>query len=242
MSTVEVVGHLDSHGGLRPSLGLIPRVGSSHGATVAGFGYVSGSVHSGHNWGASAGSAESARDVPRVTDRRAEVRDIRLSGPTRTVEAEEDSAEEEDFTVVEVADRAAAAGVGVTAAAEEVGDMLVASPFLPGASASAGASPFFALSAVSQLTNDFSQASRFGVEFRFSECPTLRGLCEGWDSFHLLSVSKNLKRSHRSIRSSGPIPAKLLAGIDLRLLCRAAHSSARSGAFEVIKHLSAFVA
>ena len=57
--------------------------------------------------------------------------------------------------------------------------------------------------------DDFSRSSRFGIEPGFYGCPTLRGLCEGWDGFDLLSVSKNLKRSLRSIRGSGPILAKL---------------------------------
>ena len=56
-----------------------------------------------------------------------------------------------------------------------------------------------------------SRASRFGLESQ---------ILHVWDGFDLLSVSENLKRSDRLIRSPEPISAKPLAGIDLRLLCR----------------------
>jgi glc operon protein GlcG len=50
----------------------------------------------------------------------------------------------------------------------------------------AGASPFFALSAASQLTDDSLEQVALELNLGFCGCPTLRGLCEGWDGFDLL--------------------------------------------------------
>ncbi|MGA8142501.1 MAG: hypothetical protein WB987_01270 [Candidatus Acidiferrales bacterium] len=50
-STLQVVAHLDSHGGFKASRGMIPSVGTSHGAIVAGSGYLGGGNHAGRSWG-----------------------------------------------------------------------------------------------------------------------------------------------------------------------------------------------
>src|SRR5579862_5164706 len=50
----------------------------------------------------------------------------------------------------------------------------------------AGRTPFFALSAASQLTDDSLEQVALELNLGFCGSPTLRGLCEGWDGFDLL--------------------------------------------------------